>query len=85
MTHGPHRRESREPKSPLEGAGSILIGRHRGEIAEFAELVRGDPTCEFVSLSYEEHWNELAASPNKPPWLDDHLARLRDRYLVELT
>ena len=73
-----------EPRSPLEGAGSDLIARHRREIAEFAELVR-DPTCEFVSLSYEHHWNELAALPNKPPWLDEHLARLRGRYLVELT
>jgi hypothetical protein len=74
-----------EPRNPLEGAGSDLIGRHRREVAEFAELVGGDPTCEFLSLSYEHHWNELGALPNKPPWLDEHLARLRERYLIELT
>jgi hypothetical protein len=74
-----------EPKTPLEGAGSDLIARHRREVAEFAELVGGDPTCEFVSLSYEHHWNELAVLPTKPPWLRDHLGRLRDRYLVELS
>lgn len=73
-----------EPRDPLKGAGSDLMSRHRLEIAEFAELVAGDPTCAFVSLSYEHHWNELASLSEKPSWLDDHLARLRDRYLVKL-
>jgi hypothetical protein len=73
-----------EPRNALEGAGGDLVARHRAEIAEFAKLVGSDPTCAFVSLSYEHHWNELAALPDKPPWLDDHLARLRDRYLVAL-
>jgi hypothetical protein len=74
-----------EPAAPLEGAGAELIALHRREVAEFAELVRDDPTSEFIALSYEHHWNELATLPSKPPWLDEHLLRLHDRYLVELT
>lgn len=73
-----------EPRNPLKSAGAGLIERHRREMAEFSRLVADDPTCRFESLTYEEHWNELDRMAEKPPWLNDHLERLRTRYLVGL-
>jgi hypothetical protein len=67
-------------------AGSLpTFGQHREEIKRFAEIVAGDVSCRFESLSYPDHWRELEAQAAKPDWLDSHLAELRRRYLVDVT
>jgi hypothetical protein len=70
-----------EPNNPVS---EPLFDQHRREVARFAELVRDDPTCQFLALSYAEHWRELAELPDPPPWLSEHLGQLRRRYLVEI-
>jgi hypothetical protein len=57
---------------------------HRSEVQRFADLVSGDESCSFVSLSYAEHWRELDAHATKPAWLTDHLGELRRRYEIEI-
>lgn len=69
---------------PLNADSFKAFGDHRYELARFAALVKDDPTCRFVPLSYERHWDELSALAAPPGWLGEHLARLRRRYLVAL-
>ena len=73
-----------EPANALEGPGADLFALHRREVAEFARLVEGDETCEFLALSYPDYWAELDALPEQPSWLVAHLKLLQTRYLVEL-
>jgi hypothetical protein len=64
-------------------AGDLpLFAKHREEVKRFGDLLVGDDTCSFEALSYPEHWRELDGLPEKPPWLDAHLADLRRRYEV---
>ena len=56
--------------------------RHRCEIQSFADQVAGD-VVSFDAISYHElwaHWERLPA----PPWVADHVARLRQRYAVAI-
>lgn len=69
---------------PANASEIELFDRHRAEVDSFASLVESDETCRFSALSYREHWAELAAGGDRPEWLDDHLARLRQRYEVEI-
>ena len=64
--------------------GAELFERHRSEIAEFAAAVEGDDSCEFVSLSYAEHWAEQATRQESPGWFENHRLRLQARYLGTL-
>jgi len=56
--------------------------KHRLEAAEFKERAR-DRRVRFHSMSYTELWAkwERAAASDR---VNDHLARLRDRYSVSL-
>jgi hypothetical protein len=69
---------------PSNAVSEPLFDQHRREVALFAEVVRDDPSCQFLALSYAEHWRELAELADAPPWLDAHLGQLRRRYLVEI-
>jgi hypothetical protein len=71
-----------EPSNSEGGAGADLFRLHRAELDTFAHLVAGDESCEFVATSYTEWWRALEGMPQKPMWLDDHINRLRARYLV---
>jgi hypothetical protein len=69
---------------PSNAVSESLFDQHRREVARFAELVRDDPSCQFLALSYAEHWRELAQLSDPPAWLGAHLAQLRRRYLVDV-
>ena len=69
---------------PANASEIELLARHRAEVNRFASLVEGDESCRFSALSYPEHWAELEAGAIQPEWLDEHLARLRRRYEVEI-
>jgi hypothetical protein len=69
---------------PANAAGIELFARHRAEVDRLASLVDGDETCRFSAISYPVHWAEPAAGGHQPEWLDHHLARLRQRYEVEI-
>jgi hypothetical protein len=59
------------------------FARHRSEITEVADLVKG-ASLKFEHISYTDLWIqwERNASPNSP--VRDHVARLRARYQVTL-
>jgi hypothetical protein len=67
---------------PADAESHPLLGTHRSEIRQFADLVAGDTTCRFAALSYAEHWDALDRLPVKPEWLPAHLRALRARYSV---
>ena len=52
---------------------------HRDEVEAFRKAVDGDPHVAFRAASYEAIWSSWDGKAS-PPWLDDHLARLRARY-----
>jgi hypothetical protein len=67
---------------PSNAVGEPLFDQHRREVARFGELVRDDASCQFLALSYAEHWQELAQLSDPPAWLGEHVAQLRRRYFV---
>ncbi len=69
---------------PADAESHPLLGTHRSEIRQFADLVADDPTCRFAALSYAEHWDALGALARAPDWLPAQLASLRARYVVEV-
>jgi hypothetical protein len=68
-----------EPSSP-EVAPEFA--RHRDEIERFADGLE-DPGVTFAAQSYAELWSDWERQPT-PPWLRDHVAELRRRYVVEI-
>jgi hypothetical protein len=73
-----------EPANTSDIILAELFERHRREVAEFVDLVAGDPSCRFVPLSYPEYWAELEKVSDQPDWFAEHLRLLRARYLVKL-
>ena len=67
---------------PANADTEPVFAHHRAEIERFASLVAGDKSCNFVALSYPEHWDELRQLSDKPTWLESHLEALAKRYLV---
>jgi hypothetical protein len=68
---------------PSNAVSEPLFDQHRREVVRFAELVRDDPSCQLLALSYAEHWQELAELADPPAWLGEHLAQLQRRYFVD--
>jgi hypothetical protein len=64
---------------PMDAGLSPLFGKHRQEIAEFAERIAGGHP-RFEALSYPELWEQWAGSPDEV--LQDHISALRARYEV---
>ncbi len=56
--------------------------RHRAELEDVAEAVRG-ARIGFSAQSFESLWRDWAARTS-PPWLAEHVARLRARYGVAI-
>ncbi|HEX2479723.1 MAG TPA: hypothetical protein VHK45_10620 [Geminicoccaceae bacterium] len=67
---------------PLDAAGFEEFGRHRQELAELQEAVK-DARVTFSAISFEAMWRDWAGR-GAPPWLGDHVARLRARYCVAI-
>jgi hypothetical protein len=61
-----------------------LFVRHHAEVERFQALVGGDPSCDFVALSYAEHWHALRGQSPAPLWLPTHLDALELRYAVTI-
>ena len=65
---------------PINADADPVFGRHRAEIAGFADRVAGS-SPDFISMSYGALWREWGdAGP--PDWLARHLSDLRARYAV---
>jgi hypothetical protein len=68
---------------PADASEFEVFGTHRDEIAAFASSVANDPQVRFAPICYRDLWDAWAWS-DSPPWLADHVARLRARYDVRL-
>jgi hypothetical protein len=67
---------------PLNADQFEEFGRHREELAELADAVRGARVT-FAAQSFAAMWREWAAR-GAPGWLADHVDRLRTRYCVSI-
>jgi hypothetical protein len=65
---------------PVDAQRHAVFAQHRSEAEEFAQLVRdADLPCRLQS--YEELWEHWLSLDKG---LDDHVARLRERYAVSI-
>lgn len=69
-----------EPANP---ESNCIFAKHREEINEFAERVKGS-TPKFEAMSYPELWQLWRKNPNMPTWVQCHLDNLEKRYLVTI-
>ena len=68
---------------PADAADFDVFRTHRDEIAAFADSVVGDPHVRFAPICYRDLWDAWE-QPGAPPWLAEHVAKLRGRYDVRL-
>jgi hypothetical protein len=59
-----------------------LLEQHREEVRRFARDLN-DPQVAFHSQAYPDLWAAWA-NQGEPPWLREHVERLRRRYLVDI-
>ena len=67
---------------PLDADRFEEFGRHRQELAELQEAVKGGRVT-FTAISFEAMWRDWAAR-DAPDWLANHVDRLRARYCVSI-
>ena len=67
---------------PLDANQFDEFRRHRAELAALGDAVR-DARVRFQAASFEALWREWTER-RSPPWLADHVARLRARYSVSI-
>jgi hypothetical protein len=66
-----------EPTNASDIAQAVV---HAAELEEFTRRVK-DPQLRFVGMSYRTLWEDWAG-PDRPAWLREHAAALRQRYEV---
>jgi hypothetical protein len=55
--------------------------KHYNEIERFKKFVKNDSTATFLSMAYDELWDEWAQI-DSIKWLTAHINKLRERYLI---
>jgi hypothetical protein len=67
---------------PLDADCFEEFGRHREELSELQEAVKGGRVT-FSAISFDSMWRDWAER-GAPAWLADHVDRLRARYCVAI-
>ena len=68
-----------------DNAGEYSVfKKHREEVQNFSGLVEGDTMCSFRQITYPKHWTEQESATDQPAWIAQHIARLRQRYAINV-